>query len=67
MIIMSKSLYAKKVNRNIKKFADCVCQLIENKSLRLKMGQAGILSAQQYSRNQIMPQWKELFESLVNL
>ena len=54
-------------NRNIKKFADCVCQLIENKSLRLKMGQAGILSAQQYSRNQIMPQWKELFESLVNL
>lgn len=54
-------------DRDIKKFADRVCQLIENKSLRLKMGQAGILSAQHYSANIIMPQWKELFESLVNL
>lgn len=31
-------------NGNVEAFAERVCQLIENKNLRLKMGQFGVLS-----------------------
>ena len=51
-------------NRDILAFADRVCQLIEDKELRLRMGQAAIKSAQRYRADVIMPKWKELFESL---
>lgn len=51
-------------NRDIQAFADCVCQLIEDKELRLRMGQAAIKSAQRYRADVIMPKWKELFEHL---
>lgn len=53
-------------DRNVHAFADRVCQLIENKELRRRMGQQAILTAQNYSANKIMPQWKQLFESLTN-
>ena len=51
-------------NRDILAFADRVCQLIEDKELRLRMGQAAVKSAQRYRADVIMPKWKELFESL---
>jgi glycosyltransferase involved in cell wall biosynthesis len=51
-------------NRDILAFADRVCQLIEDKELRLRMGQAAIKSAQRYRADVIMPKWKELFEHL---
>ena len=51
-------------NRDINEFAGRVCQLIEDKELRIKMGQAAIKSAQRYRADLIMPKWKELFESL---
>lgn len=51
-------------NRNVKAFAERVCQLIENPDLRIQMGQAGIESAQRYQADVIMPKWKELFEQL---
>lgn len=51
-------------NRDIGDFADRVCQLIENQELRQRLGQAAIQSAQRYSAENIMPMWKELFESL---
>ena len=53
-------------NRDKKAFADRVCQLIEDKALRLKMGRAGIASVQRYLPDKIMPKWKELFESMVS-
>ena len=51
-------------NRDINEFADRVCQLIENKELRMRMGQATIKSAQRYRADLIMPKWKDLFEQL---
>ena len=51
-------------NRDINEFAGRVCQLIEDKELRIKMGQAAIKSAQRYRADLIMPKWKELFESI---
>ena len=51
-------------NRDINEFADRVCQLIEDKELRMRMGQAAIKSAQRYRADIIMPKWKELFEQL---
>ena len=51
-------------NRDLNEFANRVCQLIENKELRVRMGQAGVKSSQRYCADVIMPKWKELFESL---
>ena len=51
-------------NRDINEFANRVCQLIEDKDLRVRIGQAAVKSAQRYSSDLIMPKWKELFESL---
>ena len=51
-------------NRDVNEFADRVCQLIENRELRVRMGQAAVKSAQRYRADLIMPKWKELFERL---
>jgi glycosyltransferase involved in cell wall biosynthesis len=51
-------------NRDIQAFADRLCQLIEDKELRVRMGQAAIKSSQRYRADVIMPKWKELFEHL---
>ena len=48
-------------DRNISDYVNKVCMLIEDKSLRKKMGQAGILSSQRYEINRLMPQWIKLF------
>lgn len=50
--------------RNVDCFAECVCQLIENESLRHKMGKNAIISAQRFQTEIIMPKWKQLFEQL---
>ncbi len=51
-------------DRNIEKFAEKVCLLIENPELRKSMGQVGIVSSQRYDASQIMPKWKALFEQM---
>ena len=51
-------------NRDVNEFADRVCQLIEDRELRVSMGQAAVKSAQRYRADLIMPKWKELFERL---
>ncbi len=51
-------------NRDIQEFANRVCQLIEDKELRQRMGQAAIKSAQRYRADVIMPKWKALFEQI---
>ena len=38
--------------------------MIEDKGLRMRMGQAAVKSAQRYRADVIMPKWKELFERL---
>ena len=53
-------------NRDVRAFADRVCQLIEDEALRRQMGQKAIVSAQRYAPERIMPLWKELFESLLS-
>ncbi|MBR1548848.1 MAG: glycosyltransferase [Prevotella sp.] len=45
-------------------FASRVCQLIADADLRRQMGLAGIQTAQRYSADNIMPQWKQLFGDL---
>ena len=51
-------------NRSIENYVDKVCLLRENEEQRREMGQKGILSAQRYNANRVMPQWKVLFEQL---
>ena len=46
-------------------FVDRVCQLMEDKELRLRMGRQAVKSAQRYSADLIVAQWKELFESFI--
>lgn len=48
------------------KFADKVCMLISDVSLRKKMGKAGILSSERFSADTIMPMWKKMFEMVVD-
>lgn len=51
-------------NRDVNEFADRVCQLIEDRELRVRMGHAAVKSAQRYRADLIMPKWKDLFERL---
>ncbi len=51
-------------NRGVNEFAGRVCQLIEDRELRVRMGQDAVKSAQHYRADLIMPKWKELFERL---
>ena len=50
-------------DRDIKIFADRVCQLIEHPELRQRMGRSAVQSVLRYTAERILPMWKELFES----
>ena len=50
-------------NRDIKQFADCICQLIESEPLRRQMGKAAIASSHRFSPEKVIPKWHILFES----
>lgn len=52
--------------RDVEFFANRVCQLIEDKQLRQRMGQNAIQSAQRYAPEHIMPMWKQFYESLTS-
>ena len=52
-------------NRDKATFANKICLLIENREMRQRMGQAAIKSVQRYRPEDIMPMWKELFESMM--
>lgn len=52
-------------DRRIDLFAQKLCEMMESIELRRKYGQAAILSSKRYSEDQIMPQWKTLFNELV--
>lgn len=46
-------------------FVERLCQLMENEQLRLKMGKNAITSSLRYTKDAVMPMWKQLFEKLV--
>ena len=50
-------------NRNIKLFAEQVCQLIEDENLRRKMGKNAIMSVLRFSADQVLQEWRTLFDS----
>jgi glycosyltransferase involved in cell wall biosynthesis len=50
---------------DVEAFADKVCLLIENKDMRIQMGQAAYTSSQQYAAEFVMPKWKKLFETIL--
>lgn len=54
-------------NRDFNEFANRVCQLIEDKDLRVRMGHAAVKSSQRYRADVIMPKWKELFERIAKV
>jgi glycosyltransferase involved in cell wall biosynthesis len=49
---------------NSQALADNICRLIEDKDLRMEMGNKGRRNVLRFSRETIMPQWVELFESV---
>lgn len=51
-------------DRNVVVFAERICQLIENETLRQMMGKAAMSSVQRFRAEMIMPKWKQLFEQL---
>lgn len=52
-------------DRDISLFVKRVCELMESFELRKKMGRKGIQSSKRYSQDEIMPQWINLFNNLI--
>lgn len=50
---------------DVEAFADKLCLLIENESLRKQMGQNAILSSQRFTKDKIIPQWINLFDGII--
>lgn len=51
-------------NRDITLFAQRICDLIESKELRLKIGQEAIITAKRYAPELIIRQWNDLYKNL---
>jgi glycosyltransferase involved in cell wall biosynthesis len=51
-------------NGNINKFAERLCYLMDHPEIRKQLSKAAIEKAQLYQVDNIMNQWKQLFESL---
>ena len=52
--------------RDVNLFAEKVSLLMDDVNLRRTMGQAGIISAQRYTAERIMPEWKQLFDQMID-
>ncbi len=51
-------------HENIPKLADKICFLIENKVVRMEMGQKAKANIERFKIEKVMEKWQELFESL---
>lgn len=51
---------------NCQALAEGICQLIENKSLRMQLGANARENVLRFSQDSIMEQWEDLFHKLVN-
>ena len=47
-------------------YKDKVCYLLDNVTMRQKMGKAGQQSSQRFDASKVMPIWKNLFEQMIN-
>ena len=52
---------------NEQRFAERLCQLMDDEPLRMEMGRKAITSAQRFSASNIMPLWKKLFDEVVDI
>ena len=50
---------------DVEAFANRLCMLIENEALRKQMGQYATQSSLRFKKEVIMPQWNNLFKSLI--
>ena len=50
---------------DVEAFANRLCMLIENEALRKQMGQYAVQSSLRFKKEVIMPQWNNLFKSLI--
>ena len=50
---------------NTQALADGICKLIEDEELRKKMGSKGRTNVLRFSREHVMQQWVDLFDSLL--
>jgi glycosyltransferase involved in cell wall biosynthesis len=46
-------------------YKDKVCYLLDNVTLRQKMGRAGQQSSQRFDASKVMPIWKNMFEQIM--
>lgn len=51
-------------NNDVQAFANCLCQLMKDQTIRQKIGHAAIASSSLYAAERIMLKWKSLFEKL---
>lgn len=51
-------------NENIEKLAEKIAYLIENENIRMDMGRQARINAQRFQMENIVKQWKRLFEEL---
>lgn len=49
-------------NNDVQAFANSLCLLMKDLTMRQKMGHAAIASSSRYAAERIMPKWKSLFE-----
>lgn len=63
MIIEGESGFLVALN-NLQQLAEKICVLIENESLRIKMGAKALECAKRYSKESIMEKWIELFDQI---
>ena len=52
-------------NGNIKELGDAICYLIENEKIRKEYGEKAKENAKRYLPENIMPQWEQLFNTLL--
>lgn len=52
--------------RDVNLYAEKVSLLMDDVNLRRKMGQAGVISSQRYAAERIIPEWKQLFEQMID-
>ena len=52
--------------QNIDDLAKAICFLIENEVVRRKMSDNAVQNVKRFERDNIMSQWKQLFQDCVN-
>ena len=50
--------------RDVNKFANCICKLIEDSDLRVQMSKSAVQSSLRFSARSIMPYWRILLENV---